>query len=343
MKRTEPVLKDSVPTAYVTIVPTWESQQRWREKEKSWNWPMMSSALGLVLLEERIGFDVNPSTEMSEQWLQGQKVIALCGASGMSEETAKRLTAWVERGGGLLVTYDTGLYDAKGQQRQDGGALQEVLGVKMKGGPLESQPECYYRIKEGHAALGEYGAGATVEGDGAIVPVEVFGGAKTIAECWNLGTGEVRGPAIVVNNYGRGRTIYVSGSLEANYLYDRVESTGRLLRSMVEYLERGAPQLFKLQAPRGVYGVLRQTTGGEPVLWLLANVGFKDAAVGRMRQEFVPVANVKISIRVPQGRQAKAMQLMRADRPIPFELEDGYAVATLPSLHIAEVLHLQLE
>jgi hypothetical protein len=342
MKRVETIHKDSVPVPYMTIVPTWESLQLWREKGKSWNWPMMSGGMGLALLDERISFDVNPSTEMSEAWLAGQKVIALCGASGISDEEAKRLTAWVERGGGLLASYDSGLYDEQGRLRKDGGALRELLGVEMKGEPLSSQPESYYRVKEGHAALGEYGPGAIVEGDGRLVLVEAHSGARTVAECWNLGTGEVRGPAVVVNNYGRGRTVYISGSLEANYLYDRVESTKRLLRSMVEYLGGEALQPFKLKAPRGVYGMLREATNGDRVLWLLANVGFKDAAVGRMRQEFVPVENVEVSLRVPDGRKVKGMHLLRADHPIPHRLEDGYATVTIPALHIAEVLHLEL-
>jgi hypothetical protein len=342
MRRAESILKDSVPVSYVTIVPTWESQQMWREKGKSWNWPTMCGGLGLALLDERIGFDVNPSTEMSEAWLRKQKVIALTGASGISEDEEKRLTAWVKAGGGLLATYDSGLYDEKGRLRQDGGALREILGVKMKGAPLASQPECYYRLTEGHAALGDYATGATVEGDGGIVPVEAFGSARVIAECWNLGTGEVRGPAMVVNSYGQGRTVYVSGSLEANYLFDRVESNRRLLRSMVEYLGGGAPQAFRLLAPRGVYGVLRQATSGDMLLWLLANVGFKDAAAGLMRQEFVPVSNVEVAIRVPEGRQPKGVRLMRADRPLPHSLETGYVIVTIPSLHIAEVVHLEL-
>ena len=160
----------------------------------------------------------------------------------MSDEEAKRLTAWVEQGGALLATYDTGLYDEQAQLRQDGGALSEVLGVEMKGEPLESQTECYYRVKERHSALGEYAPGSLVEGDARLVPVEARGGAKVLAECWNLGQQEVRGPAIVANTFGRGRTLYISGSLEANYLSDRVRSTARLLASMVNYLGGNAPQ-----------------------------------------------------------------------------------------------------
>ena len=152
----------------------------------------------------------------------------------------------------------------------------------------------------------------------------------------------MRGPAIIANTYGRGRTIYISGSLEANYLYDRVVSTRRLIRSLVEYLGGGLPQPYKLKAPQGVHGILRRAVKGDLALWVLGNVGFKDAAAGRMRQQYLPLSEVEVAIRIPEGRQAKGMRLIRADRAISFREEDGYAVGTIPTLHIAEVVHLVL-
>lgn len=341
MKRVEEIHKQSVPKAYVSIVPTWESQQRWRERTASWNM-MMSKGLMLAMLDAGISVDVNPSTEMSAAWLKGQRVIALCGASGISDENATKLAAWVRQGGGLLATYDTGLYDEEGRMRQDGGALREVLGVEMKGTALGSQPECYYRVWRGHPALGDYGAGALMQGDSRIIPVGAAGQAEVIADCWNLGTDASRGPAVIVHQYGKGRTMYVSGSLEAQYPASRVKSTREVLASMVQYLAGGEPLPFRLRAPRGVYGVLRQATSGDLALWLLANVGFKDAAIGAMRQEFVPVQDVEVRIRVPEGREVQGVALVRAKQRIPHRLEGGYAVATLPTLHIAEVVHLQL-
>ena len=77
-------------------------------------------------------------------------------------------------------------------------------------------------------------------------------------------------------------------------------------------------------------------------LWVLGDVGFKDAASGRMRQKYMPVPEVEVAIRIPEGRQVKGMRLIRADREIPFKEEDGYAVGTIPTLHIAEVVHLIL-
>jgi len=339
----EAVHKDSVPVPYVSIVPMWESQQLWRSKQKSWNWPLMSQAMGLAMLDERISVDVQSSTEISEAWLRYQKVVALCGASGVSDQNAQQLTDWVAAGGGLLATYDTGLYDDRGQSRKDGGALKKVLGVEIKGMALGSQPECYYRIKESHPALGDYKAGAIVEGDGAIIPVAAIGDAEVLAEAWNLGTDEVRGPAIIANQFGKGRTIYISGSLEANYLSDRVKSSSRLLASIVQYLGAGTPQPFRLNAPRGVYGVLRRAPNGDLALWVLANVGFKDAASGRMRQEYISVSDIEVAIRIPEGREAKGMMLLRAGvEAAYFRVENGYAVGTIPHVHIAEVVHLAL-
>ena len=341
MKRVEAIHKDSAPVAYVSIVPSWESLQRWRRRGSSWN-TMMSGGMALAMLDAGISFDVNPSTEMSEEWLRGQRVIAMCGATGLSDEEAQKLGNWVEQGGGLLATYDTGLCNAQGRLRQDGGALRKALGVAMKGEALESQPECYYRVRREHEALGKLGAGALVQGDGRIIPVEAEPEAEVIADCWNLGTEEVRGPAVIVHQYGKGKTVYVSGSLEAYYPPSRVRSVRELLASIVHYLGGGEPLPFKLQAPRGVYGVLRRAVNGDLVLWVLANVGFKDAARGRMRQEFTPVGEVEVRIRVPEGRGVKGMELIRARQTVSHRLEEGYAVATLPTLHIAEIVHLEL-
>src|SRR5262249_6871851 len=163
-----------------TIVPTWSAQQLWQTKGKSWNWPLMSQGMGLAMLDERIGFDIFPSTELTEQWLAGQKVIALCGASGISKSEVEMLAKWVERGGGLLATYDSGLYDDCGKVRNDGGALKQLLGVSINGKPLRSEPECFYRIKETHPALGQYGPGAVVEGDTRLLPVNVLPGARVL-------------------------------------------------------------------------------------------------------------------------------------------------------------------
>ena len=67
--------------------------------------------------------------------------------------------------------------------------------------------------------------------------------------------------------------------------------------------------------------------------------GMKDASMARPYRK---VSEVEVAIRIPEGQQAKGMRLMRAEREISMREEDGYAVGTIPNLHIAEVVHLGL-
>ena len=127
MRRAEPLVKDTVPVPYVSVVLTAESAETWRSRRVSWN-KQMSESFGLAMLDGRISLDVCPNTEMSEEWLERQRVVALCGATAIRDDDARRLTEWVRRGGGLLATYDTGLCDENGALRKDGGALKDVLG-----------------------------------------------------------------------------------------------------------------------------------------------------------------------------------------------------------------------
>jgi len=339
MRRAEPILKDSVPVPYVAIVPTADALEMFRTRRTSWN-VMMSEGFALVMLDARISFDVVPNLEMTKEWLANQRVIALCGASAITDADARMLADWVKEGGGLLATYDSGLYKENGERRQDGGALREVLGVEMKSEAPDGHTDTFYRVTRSHAALGEYHQGKVVMGDAMLVRVTPRPGTTVLADCVNLETQETLGPAIVANQYGRGRAIYVGGSLEANYVSSRIVSLRRILASMVRYLAGDAPTPFGLVAPQGVYGVLRRAPGGDLALWICANVGFKDAAVGRMRQEFVPVANVEVKVRVPEGKRVKSVHLVRSDRNVAFTLSGGYAVLKIPELHIAELVHV---
>lgn len=340
--RAEPILKDSVPIPYVSIVPTAQSPELWRTGRKSWNM-MMSESFGLVMLDERISFDVNPSTELNEEWLKTQRVVALCGASGLSDEDARLLSDWVKEGGGLLATYDSGLYGNDGKLRTDGGALEDVLGVEMKSGPLQGQADCFYQVRSTHPALGDYEEGSRIVGDGRLVPVEARPNATILADCMDLDNQTSRGPAIVLNHYGRGRAIYIAGSLEAFYMASRVVSLRRVLGSIVRYLGGTEPMPFSISAPLGTYGVIRRAPGGDLALWVCANIGSKDAAVGEMRQTYVPISNVEISVLVPHGRSVRSVRLMRADRNVPFTLSGAHAVVTIDELHIAELVHFALE
>jgi len=338
--RAEPVLKDSVPVPWAAIVPTADCLEMFRARRQSWNL-MMSEGMALVMLDERFSFDVVPNLELTPELLASQKVIALCGASAITDADAQLLGDWVKNGGGLLATYDSGLYKENGELRQDGGALRDILGVEMTADASDGHANSFYRITRMHPALGDYREGELVMGDAMLMRVPVRPEATVLAECVNAATDQVLGPAIVANQYGRGRAIYVGGSLEANYVSSRVVSLRRMLASMLRFLAQDASAPFSLEAPRGVYGILRQAPSGDLALWVVANVGFKDAAVGRMRQDYLPVPNVVAKVLIPEGRHLKSVELLRRNQTAEFTMDGAYAVIRLPVVHIAEVVHMR--
>ena len=62
-----------------------------------------------------------------------------------------------------------------------------------------------------------------------------------------------------------------------------------------------------------------------------------------MRQEYIPVNDVEVAIHIPEGRQAKSMMILRAGgEAASFRVEMDTHWATIPHLHIAEVVHLVL-
>jgi hypothetical protein len=82
----------------------------------------------------------------------------------------------------------------------------------MKGKPLESRPECYYRVKERHEGLGEYGPGAVVEGDGRLVPGGSGGGGQGLGGMLESGDAGSAGTAIIANRYGKGGRFALAGA-----------------------------------------------------------------------------------------------------------------------------------
>ena len=47
--------------------------------------------MGLAMLDERISFDVNPSTEMSEEWLRATEGDSAVRGLGISDEDAEEI------------------------------------------------------------------------------------------------------------------------------------------------------------------------------------------------------------------------------------------------------------
>lgn len=66
-----------------------------------------------------IPFDIISTKVLDEKHLMKYKVLILPTLTCMSEDTANALRKYASRGGSVISTFETGLYDVFGEKRND--------------------------------------------------------------------------------------------------------------------------------------------------------------------------------------------------------------------------------
>ena len=137
--------------------------------------------------------------------LDGVRVLCLANEACLSDEQAEAIRQYVARGGGLVATHETSLYDEKGERR-DEFALADVFGVRFR----ETRPakSGVYKAVKTHPIVGEKGTEPVSAEKDSLVSVDP-NGAEVLAATED-GT-----PGVLVHRYGKGSVVYLPGRLDA--------------------------------------------------------------------------------------------------------------------------------
>ncbi|MEN6495511.1 MAG: beta-galactosidase trimerization domain-containing protein [Thermoguttaceae bacterium] len=163
--------------------------------------------------------------------LAGFRVLCLANEACMSDEQVQRVREFVNRGGGLIATHETSLYDEKGQRRGDFG-LADVFGVH------------YTKMLAPANRKIQWTASPVTEGlepmmhDDTHVAVRL----ATATSVATLAGETVDGqpvPGAVLQSRGRGRMVYLPGRLEAIQCQQLSPTIERLLAAAVRYVVEG--------------------------------------------------------------------------------------------------------
>jgi hypothetical protein len=63
----------------------------------------------------------------------------------------------------------------------------------------------------------------------------------------------------------------------------------------------------------------------------------------QMMQEVLPIHDIGVRIQVPQGRSVKRVYLAPDERDLPFSIDDGCVVATVPQVFVHSMLIVDLD
>lgn len=312
-------------------------------------------------LEEHLPFTlVNDWNLDWEHWrdLMKYKVLVLPNAACLSDAQCGAIEKFVERGGGVVASLDTGLCDEFGTPRKEP-ALSQLLGVKHGGaavaGKLDDKldenfartlpPEYWQKRKgvwdfqrSGHpTSLLENEKLTQLIGKGAVtfkgpvarvepLPGSVIG--ATVRPKDNPKAEELA--AVVSRQAGDGKVIYFAAGIDAahyslSYPYYRVVLAQAIRRAA------GAAPPVEVKAPMCVHAVtVRQRKGGERLIVHLFNDLNTTAGHGHpaeevpLREEVVPVHDISVTLRgynvkgVRQEPEGKALAAGRAGGAVTF-------------------------
>ena len=265
--------------------------------------------------------------------LDGFRVLCLANQACLSDEQVESIRRFVSDGGGLVATHETSLYDEKGNRRSDF-ALADLFGAHYVGtlptAARQIRFETSHPVTEGlndTEPLVHNEPHIATEPDGGVSLGQVVGP-------------DTRGkpvPAVVVNQYGSGRVVYVGGRLDAIQCDSPTAAIERLFAGAVRWAAGGhAPVDVKAPAPIAV------TLFDQPdrrVLHLVSLNG--DTQYKHDRIE--PIENVGVELEVPSGRRVKQLRRLWDKADVPFQANGNRIAFKLDRIGEYEVVAVELE
>jgi hypothetical protein len=275
----------------------------------------------------------------------GLKVLVLPDIAALSDAHCAAIRAFVAKGGALIATGVTSLYNEAGEARPDF-ALADLFGAHFAGSApalraaaLISQ-HTYLRIEKPHhvAVPGfedtdilPFGGLLTPlrAGPGVAIPLTFIPAFPVFPpETSWMRTPKTDIPGLILN----GKVAYLPADLDRRYARESLPDYARLLADLVRHAAGGDVPL-EVTGP-GLLDCNLYTQPGRVVAHIV-NL----TAMGRMPvDELIPVGPLRIAVKLPPGINARAVRLLVGKRVVAPVNDRGWARVTLSSVLDHEVL-----
>jgi hypothetical protein len=349
----ERYLRNERPLARVGLV--YSQQTAWSCPADSLRDRVVDPGLGWyqALVEARIPFEMVHDRLLDAEHLEPFKTLVLPNIAALSDRQCAELAFFVKRGGSLVATHETSLFDESGAQRSDFG-LAELFGVSFAGrrdGPVRNS---YLRLEHDKAP-----------GHPLLVGLE--DAPRIIHGAWQLDVKATRSfpnppvtlipaypdlpmekvyvrqprtdvPQAFLSGAGAARVAYFPWDIDRTFWEVLALDHFKLLRNAVHWATNEDPPVSV--AGPGVLDVTvwRQRQSLTVHLVNLTNPMLMKGPV----RELLPVGEQRVRVRLPEGTAAKAVRLLVAGATPAFREAPGSLEVTLPSIRAHEVIAVDL-
>lgn len=351
--KNERYLRSEQPLARVAMVYSQQTAAFYggdRAREK-----VEDHALGFyqALVEARIPFEMAHDKLLDAAHLDRYRTLILPNIAALSDAQCRQLEDFVARGGNLVATHETSLYDEWGVRRSDFG-LARLFGCSFNGQVEERQQNSYLALEKdpagpGHALLA--GLEDTPRVINAVKRVHVKAhqarpAPLTLIPSYpDLPMEEVYPRVartdlsmVFLQEIGPGRVVYFPMDLDRTYWEVLCPDHYLLLRNAVTWAAREESPL-QVEGP-GVLDLAlwRQKDSITAHLVNLTNPRMMKGPF----QELIPVGPQKVRIQLPPGAQARAVHLLVAGGSPAYKLDGRFIELVVPSILAHEVVAVDL-
>ncbi len=293
-----------------------------------------------ALLNHQIPFTFLPAERITPEHLADIDVVVLPNVCILTDEAAAALQAFAERGGGIVASFETGLYDGEGQRRE-APALDSVLGVQFAGQYLRNQRCSYMRVEAPeHALLAGLGRTQVIANGldalqvttGQEVPLTLVppfatpGAAGSPPERASIPTKRTEIPLAICGAH----TVYFPGEIGRLVWVYRLSDHQDLLANAVRAVAPG-PLPLEMAGPHSLQVSLYRQ--GEGYVLHLVN-----ATGERPLQDTIPLRDVAVTLQVAKAGMRVRTLIAKAELEASY---DGDALRfTIPVVGTWEIVRI---
>jgi hypothetical protein len=314
----------------------------------------------LALQEAHIPFDVISDKLISPERLARYGAVVISNLACVSDTAVAALEQFSKAGGGLIASYEAGLFDTDGKRRATP-AFDALLGI-TRTGKREGLKSSYAKLESrDDPLLAGIGDTDLIPNEGALIEVTAAAGhavpltlippviahdGATISIPEYSAIRETTNIPVVMHGAngggGKGRVVYFANTMEGLYYHYGFPDLGRVLANAVR-CALGEPLTLEVEAPDYV-DVTHMGQSGRALVHLInlpldkpLNTGWRHPG-----RNLVEVRDIVVRLRLAAGQQVKSARLASGETPLPISMIDGAFKVTVPKLADHEIVIFEL-
>jgi hypothetical protein len=301
-----------------------------------------SHGLYEILLTGRFAFDYVHEDRLDAEHLDKYRALLLPNIAMLSDRQCDQIRDFARRGGSILASFETGLYDEDLKPRADF-ALADLLGISKAGEVVGTNGNAYYaRLERPHPILDGFADTHWLPGAQNRVPLKpvrdavltvVPGFVRYPPELAYPPVSHTDQPAVVLRETGASRIAYFPGDIERTYWLTGHGDLLRLMHNTIRWITEDE-RVVHVEGPGFIEMFAWETNPGYAVH--LLNYTNPNAHHGWM-QSVYPLGPQTVSIKLPPGVQARSVELLCAAQSVPFRSDNQFLRFTIPSVADYEV------